>query len=614
VNRPRRRLAIALAWAAALSTAAAPVHAITADPQPARIRQPDGATVMLRLIGDEHYHWWQDLEGYPVVQVGDDFRYATHDRDGELVATGWRAGEVQPASVGLSPGHRPGPAARARLAQVRFQQLHPAQAVTPPNGTVKNLVILAQFHDHSGAMTRGPTEIETVMNALGGNPTLCPSGSVRDVWRENSYGNLDLVSTVQNWVLLPNDETWYAADTTSGFNQVRRDSMVTDALNLADVTTNFANFDQNNDGYVDAIDIIHSGYGAEAANSKTSSRIWSQQWSLATDWVSNDRNANGDFVKVSRVHTEPALWGTSGTDIVRIGVIAHETGHFFGLPDLYDYDSDGQGAGLWCLMGDSWGWTQTQRFPPNLCAWSKIRLGYITPIDVTGPGAFTLAKAETTTQVLKVSAGFGTNEYLLIEHREPVRFDREMPNGGIAIWHIDDNLPGNPGDRGNSNQGFPGQPGWPTNGLHYLCALLQADGRYDLEKLPWVGNPHGDATDLWRASDNAILNESTVPSSDAYAGGSAVPTGVDVRVTSNPGATMTLWVRPGVWVDPSAVGPQIGAFTFPYHSVGAAVAAVGTVPDNSGIVCKTGTYAEHPAISRPLMIRTWNGSTILGRP
>ena len=83
--------------------------------------------------------------------------------------------------------------------------------------------------------------------------------------------------------------------------------------------------------------------------------MWSCRWSIPS-WNSGDRNGNGVGVKVSAYHViNPGLWSTSGTAIGRIGVIAHETGHLFGLPDLYDTDSgSGKGIGSKGLMANSW--------------------------------------------------------------------------------------------------------------------------------------------------------------------------------------------------------------------------------------------------------------------
>ena len=56
-------------------------------------------------------------------------------------------------------------------------------------------------------------------------------------------------------------------------------------------------------------------YGTSSAN-----RIWSHQGYLASTWSS------AESVDVSKYHISPALWDLCGSDIGRIGVIAHETG------------------------------------------------------------------------------------------------------------------------------------------------------------------------------------------------------------------------------------------------------------------------------------------------
>jgi bacillopeptidase F (M6 metalloprotease family) len=205
------------------------------------------------------------------------------------------------------------------------------------------------------------------------------------------------------------------------------------ALSAADSTIDFKQFDANGDNWIDMITFIHSGYAAEcmsnvggsitkSRHSRSSflhphhtcladgphhlvagggtdsygayysSRIWSHKWGMSTF-------TSGEGVRVSNYHISPALWATSGTGIGRIGVIAHETGHYLGLPDLYDTDGDGSGIGSWGLMANSWGFDGSQYYPPHLSAWSKQLLGYVTPIDITTPGIYYASAVEDNPQV-----------------------------------------------------------------------------------------------------------------------------------------------------------------------------------------------------------------------
>ena len=101
--------------------------------------------------------------------------------------------------------------------------------------------------------------------------------------------------------------------------------------------------------------------------------MWSHKWSIPT-WTS------GEGVSVSDYNISPGLWATSGSAPGRIGVVAHELGHFFGLPDLYDTDGSSNGDGNWGLMAaGSWGFDGSQQYPTHMSSWSKSKLGWLTP-------------------------------------------------------------------------------------------------------------------------------------------------------------------------------------------------------------------------------------------
>jgi len=119
-------------------------------------------------------------------------------------------------------------------------------------------------------------------------------------------------------------------------------------------------------------------------------------------------------------------------------------------------------------------------------------------------GDFKLRQSWLYPDVYKIVLDNEESEYLLIENRQPGispcvggidcseqgSFDTLISLGGLAIWHVDETMYLS----GNSVEGYPGQSGWPANGKHYHVALLQADGRYDLEQ----GYNRGDYSDFFR--------------------------------------------------------------------------------------------------------------------
>lgn len=537
-------LSLTLLPAAALLALASPDSgqdcAYPTTPLARTLLQPDGTEIELYFRGTGANHWYEDPAGYPVVKSADGYHYAIRAADGTLAATALFVGTVDPAGHALEPHVVPAPKPRAHALRAASEK--PVDAGSGPRGvfalgagSVDNLVLLLRFSDHGplgqNRTLPSSTDVGTIMNAVGGDPVLAPTGSVRDHYLEGSYGQFTIDSTVVGWLDLPHSESYYA-NGSSGLTTLTWD-LITDALAAADPLVDFGDFDVDGDGWVDAITFLHSGYGAEWGGTDQygtdySDRMWSHKWTIPT-WTS------AEGVKVGDYNISPGLWATSGSGPGRIGVVCHELGHFFGLPDLYDTDGSSSGVGNWCLMAaGSWGFDGSQHFPSHMSAWSKLKLGWIAPQRLL-PGAHVASQIETNAELYMFDSGYPQGEYLLIENRQQVGFDSALPQGGLAIWHVDEGKGCFTNNNPNNDEGYPGQPGWPTNGSHHRLALLQADGAFDLEQDFGRGN----SGDVYRAGFATSLTPTSTPDSKAYQGGVIVSNGNRVQSIGASSANMS---------------------------------------------------------------------------
>jgi hypothetical protein len=166
------------------------------------------------------------------------------------------------------------------------------------------------------------------------------------------------------------------------------------------------------------------------------------------------------------------------------------------------------------MASGSWG--SGGATPVHFDAWSKVQLGFVTPVVPTANLIdVPIPRVEDNPVIYKVwTDGSPGDEYFLFEHRRKFSFDFNVPAKGLVIYHVDDGMSNNDNQRCG-----PGSP-------HYLVAVEQADGECDLE----YDVNSGDAGDPWPGrggiyNPNAAFNLLSTPNSNSYADD---PTGVAI--------------------------------------------------------------------------------------
>ncbi|TMB03655.1 MAG: M6 family metalloprotease domain-containing protein [Deltaproteobacteria bacterium] len=277
-------------------------------------------------------------------------------------------------------------------------------------------------------------------------------------WTEVSSGRLRLVPTLDELaVTLPGPRRSYVQ---------RPDALARDALAALAAVPAAA----------DALIVFFAGTGRESHPDKGPA---DDPWSNYTALVPPAR-AGGVAFEAACVIAEKEVRPLSS-----FGVLCHEFGHLLGLPELYAPGGHAQeGIGVWGLMGQGT-WLGRGERPPHLCAWSKLRLGWVEVETIArSTRGVTLPQVEREPRVVKIPAAPAhPEEYYLLENRARVGADRRLPGEGLLVWHVDERA-----------LAFRSAE---TDVERKLLGLVEADGRGDLDRGHAAGGNRGDATDPW---------------------------------------------------------------------------------------------------------------------
>ena len=378
--------------------------------------------------------------------------------------------------------------------------------------TMNILAIIIQFPDKAAQIAA--EYFDTLIYAN-------QQGCVRHYYLENSYGALN-ITTVSlpsdiGWLNSPEDASYYTSGGDYGLGAYPNNAqkLVEDAVDLADSFVNYAVYDNDGDGWVEGLMIVHSGRGAEYTMNVND--IWSHKWGI------NPRLRDGKYI--STYSMMPEYWVSPGD--MTCGVYVHELGHVLGLPDLYDTDYSSNGIGRWSVMAaGSWNGVNGNS-PSHFDAWSKVQLGFVTATNVASTMMdASIPEVENNPTIYRLwTSGASGSEYFLVENRQKTGYDSALPGEGLLIWHIDDGV-----STDNDNEWYPPDH---MGGGHYLVALEQADSLWHLEKKISQGN-NGDPYP--GSSDNREFGPLTMPNSNSYAGDNTL---VSITNISDSGPLMT---------------------------------------------------------------------------
>lgn len=401
-------------------------YAVPADNITITHTQKDGTVLTLRLVGDEHMHYYLN------VATGKAMR---QDADGDFVVI---SDEELSANREYASQRRS--AANARR---RSRMLGPAKVGTmgTMTGQKKGIVILVNFADKT--MTTGTqAKFNNMFNQQGYSQD-GHIGSVADYFKAQSYGQFELSFDVVGPVTLSQNMAYYGGNNSNG-NDLRPGQMAREACVLADgLGVDFSKYDWTSNGSVDQVFVIYAGYG-ENYSGADENTIWPHEWDLSS---ATGSNLTLDGKTISTYACCAELYGTRGTTLNGMGTACHEFSHCLGYPDTYDIDySGGVGMDSYDIMcGGSYnGPNKRGEVPAGFTAYERWMAGWLEPRELSSAANVTDMKdLGTKGEAYVIYNNSNKNEYFLLENRQSKDwfryYDSNTAGHGLFITHVDFN-------------------------------------------------------------------------------------------------------------------------------------------------------------------------------
>lgn len=478
--------------------AVAIVIALTAGAVPAKrgyapVKQSDGTTITVDMVGDEFHHTFITLDGRTIGRdERGDFYYLTADGLSSVRAhdpIGRPAAEqafVQANAEHLTPASVMTAEAKARRTRANIRR---KATQVPQTGSPHVPIILVNYKDIKFKADDPVAQFRTQFNE---GERSCYQYFV-DQSRGKYTPNFDILGLVE----LTYDRAHY------GGNNYRGDdkgigAMVAEAILALEETVDFSPYDNDGDGEIDVVIILYAGVGEAQAYQIVPNSIWPCQWELSESDFGNSLTLQGKTFNKFAVFNE--LYGSSDatTRIDGIGTFCHEYSHCLGLPDFYATNySSAYGMGNWSLL-DSGCYADDGDTPVGYDAYERNFMGWL-ELEEPEPGKTytTDALNLATGRAFKVVNDANSNEYYLLENRQKTGWDTYLPAAGMLITHVDylqsawdDNTPNN-------------------DASHQRMTIKPADG---------VLNTSTESRDTYPYNGNDSLTNTSTPAAKVFTG------------------------------------------------------------------------------------------------